>query len=178
MRIASKKKCTATNMAFDLKRLFLNLKVLGKVEEGDKLLTYGNDLLIDTHTGWVQRIYRYWNNEGRFVTIKCINNLINGTQQCINILKSTDAELDFTSMSMTRQDFLKSLYADLLQASYGIKKLYITYGDDQVIKSRFEFIIETTNRQLETIESMLNTEFNITINENGEPLFSIPPHDD
>ena len=57
-------------------RLFINLKVISQVQQGQKLLTTDDYLILDTGVSYRQVLTRWWMNETRDRTLKKIQDFV------------------------------------------------------------------------------------------------------
>ena len=68
--------------------LFVNLKVLGKVEPGDKLIVAGRIWVLDKFRGIQTTFYRWWHRESRQTTTEALQNLLELTFTTLNNLEA------------------------------------------------------------------------------------------
>lgn len=107
--------------------IIVNLKLLGKIEIGQKINTeyYFGIINADSATS---NLYRLLVGESRYKTLKFIEDTVTGTQ----ILMSS------RSASITNA----SLWQDISQARKGLGNLARTYANDKVICARLEIMQE------------------------------------
>ena len=148
-------------------RLFINLKVLSKIEEGQKLYTKDEYLMLDDGTTYKQTLLRWWFGEDRIRTLdkiqEVVRNAIGCGQNAINSelilnahndkditvheLRNWEAERDKFSQ-MDNYNLLKSLSSEMERALDGIKKLQSTYDDDKTLSSKLELELELLQRNI------------------------------
>ena len=148
-------------------RLFINLKVLSKTEEGQKLYTKDEYLTLDDGTSYKQTIMRWIYGEDRVRTLdkiqEVVRNAIGCGQNAINSelilrahnekditvheLREWEAERDKFAQ-MDNYNLLKSLSSEMKGALNGIRKLQSTYNDDKTLSSKLELEIELLERNI------------------------------
>jgi hypothetical protein len=152
-------------------RLFINLKVLSKIEEGQKLYTKDEYLTLDDGTTYKQTLLRWWHGEDRTKTLdkiqEVVANSIGCGQNAINseilVQKSTTKDTCVSDKVKIRhweterdkfiqtdnKDLLKGLSSEMDKALVGIRKLMSTYEDDKTLGSKLELEIELLERNVE-----------------------------
>lgn len=114
--------------------LFVNLKVLGKVEPGDKLIVSGRIWILDKFKGFQTTFYRWWNRESRDTTNDAVQNLL---------------ELAFTTLNNAMVSYninqnvddlyiIQTILVELKNASKGLSKLKVTYDGDAALVSKID----------------------------------------
>jgi len=63
-------------------KLFINLKVLSKIVEGQKLYTKEDYLILDDGTSYKQMVLRWWNREDRSTTLNKIQEVVENSIGC------------------------------------------------------------------------------------------------
>lgn len=155
-------------------RLFINLKVLSKIEEGQKLYTKNEYLMLDDGTSYKQTMLRWWHGEDRISTLNKIqevvesaigcgqnainsellhqahvtNNVNNNDVNNTNNLRQWETERD-KLIQIDNVNLLKILSSEITGALLGIRKLKNTYDDDKTLGSKLELEIELLERNIE-----------------------------
>lgn len=163
-------------------RLFINLKVLSKIEEGQKLYTKDEYLTVDDGTSYKQMMLRWWTGEDRIRTLdkikEVVRNSIGCGQNAINsemILRAqNNSEINSSDkikiaqweadrdkfIQLDNKNLLISLSKEMSGALNGIKKLQTTYNDDKTLGSKLELEIELLERNVEKFKSFFNNNSN------------------
>ena len=119
--------------------LLVNLKVLSKIECGDRIMTSKKHLELDKSKGWVSTFLRWFKEESREKTIKEIHNNLENAFTCIinlTMLKSQD-KLDSREIHS-----LSILLTELESANKGLIKLKKTYSQDATIEAKLDVEIQ------------------------------------
>ena len=131
--------------------LLVNLKVLSKIECGDRLMTSKKHLELDKTKGWVSTILRWFKEESREKTIKEIhNNLENAFTCIINITSKNSPEIDSREFHN-----LSILLTELESANIGLKKLKKTYSQDATIEAKLDVEIQQIIKYVNDGKSIL-----------------------
>lgn len=160
-------------------RLFINLKVLAKIEEGQKLYTKDEYLILDDGNTYKQMILRWWYNEDKETTLNKIQEVVENAIGCgrnainselllqaqnhneIDVsdrvkLRHWEAERD-KFIQMDNINLLKALSAGMDGALIGVKKLKKTYEDNKTLGSKLELEIELLERNVEKFRDFFNS---------------------
>ena len=123
----------------NIELILINLKMISKINPGDKL--YLNDGLIKIDIPTItQSIYRWMNDYSRIQTMEDIDNIANTT-----ILFVDDI---INKASITDQDnrICQNILSEISNAIMGLQHLKSTYHDDTFIQSKLDIINEKTTR--------------------------------
>jgi hypothetical protein len=149
----------------------LNLKILSKIKEGDKLSVNENGLKIEgPYT--LQFFYRYINSDSRFNTIKYLNIFFNNCKKII-AHKFKKEYMNPNTNNTSNDNYLFYLYerdeiacfkSDLQKTIFGLNNLIKTYHEDKKMSDAIIFLIEKINtlikfitQNLESIKVQYNT---------------------
>lgn len=134
-----------------------NFALLGKLEEGQKLMVRDDDLAIDNSLfPFIQR-YKYWNNQDRKLIRDKIRSIMERGQNCLKTLLNAYTSLresaykpgntvgGHPSISACETEFhlrqlVNMLYDHMLQSIQGLQKLTRTYASDAVYSTSFKQI--------------------------------------
>lgn len=157
-------------------RLFINLKVISQVQQGQKLLTTDDYLILDTGVSYRQVLTRWWLNETRERTLKKIQEVIRSAIYCgqnaINseLMLRQVSEDDSASSKPTiskkvevrqweqardkylqidNMGLLALLSSELENSLIGLKNLKETYVDDATLRAKFDLEIQLIERHVE-----------------------------
>jgi hypothetical protein len=162
-------------------RLFINLKVLSKIEDGQKLYTKEEYLMLDDGTSYKQMLLRWWHREDRITTLNKIQEVVESSVSCgqnainseLMIIKHFNQNYNEIGASErvklrhweTERDkfiqtdninLLKSLASEMDNALFGLRKLKDTYNDDKTLGSKLELEIEILERNVEKYRDFYN----------------------
>lgn len=148
--------------------LFVNLKILGKITtQGRKLYTQDNYLKLDDGDNVKQKVFRWWYNENRKVTLEKIKEVIRETidlgQSAMYseiLLRSgnlNDLDEEIKKWVMGNVIILKSLLKEMEKAIIGIRTLQDTYSDDSTLVSKLELEIELLENNIKKFGDFLNS---------------------
>lgn len=153
------------------KKLMVDLRTLGKIEEGKKINTKEKYISSDEST-FFQFAWRWYRGDSRIATgnkiesiLTCSSNLI---EQAKQDLDSNDDEPKELFLKTKPSQFLDDIRSVLIQANKGVRHLRDTYIQDDTISSKLEMHIQTLDRQVEIINDILKNKNN----ENGNEKFN------
>jgi hypothetical protein len=160
-----------------MNRLFINLKILSKLQTGQKIYTSDNCLVLDDGMSVKQTLTRWWLNESREKTLEKIQEIIRSAiyfgQNAISAesiegggicdddipdcnlssrdkhcLKQWNSDRD-KYLKMDNIVLLKTLSKEMNQALVGMKNLKETYKDDATLNAKIDIEIELVGRYVE-----------------------------
>ena len=148
-----------------------NLKILSNVKIGNKICYDKNTkkFSIDEWS-YTQCVSRWWNEEGRKVTIKSLEDFINNVFTAIDTIYNSEVREPYNDVkntyyaeiTSTRHVFKEHNSTVLLQfineiqnAVGGLNNLKQTYKDDIATVSSLEIIVEKMNVRIKKIQSIL-----------------------
>ena len=133
----------------------LNLKIISKLEENDKLITNQDILKIDKPV-FFQGVKRWFSKEGRETTMDKLNEIYNesfkitdGILKDEKMDKKEDNDLD-DSNSQIFQKFI----VEFTNSLNGIDNLKKTYKDDVPMKSQLDMIGNKLSNRLEKMNKI------------------------
>ena len=135
--------------------ILLNLKIIFKIKEYEKLNTYNDDLSIDQT--YFQYFTRKYYNNNRLNTINTIEEIVD---EALNI---TDDTLNLDISSKTKSNVLDEEPSQLLHrfvlemtnATRGLDNLKKTYKEDVSILSKLDLLIEKLNTRVNKVSKIL-----------------------
>lgn len=158
-------------------RLFINLKVISQVQQGQKLLTTDDYLVLDTGVSYRQVLTRWWMNETRERTLKKIQEVIRSAIYCgqnaINseimmrqvsedeisaaVKPTVSKKVEVRQWELARDKYLQIdnigllalLGSELENSLIGLKNLKETYVDDATLRAKFDLEIQLIERHVE-----------------------------
>lgn len=120
--------------------LFVNLKVLSKIEEKQKVYTERDELILDDGIAYKQIFLRWFYNENRKKTLYKIKEIIRDGISYGHDITTSENNIDL--------DAITFLVHELEGALEGIRKLKSTYVDDKTLTSKIEYEMELLDRNI------------------------------
>ena len=139
----------------------LNLKIISKLEENDKLITTEKLLKIDKPT-LLQGVHRWMGNESRTNTLEMLNQIYE------NSFNITDSLLDKEKESSENKKELEDSNSQIFQkfiieftnSLTGIDNLKKTYKNDILVLSQLDMISNKLNSRLEKMNDIFKIKLN------------------
>ena len=152
-----KEKFKATIKNKDIEDNILNLKIISKIKEGDKLLTQ-NDIIEIDQSNLLQGVYRWMHSEGRQVTIKKLNDIVEET------IKITDYLFENEKKKITKNEVLEENNSQLFQkfilemtnSLLGLENLKKTYTGDITISAQIDILLGKLNIRIEKMTKVFS----------------------
>jgi hypothetical protein len=170
-----------------LERLFINLKVISRLREGQKLYVNNDILGIDDpeRNNYVKSLHRWWFSETRDRTLEEVQKIIQEAIDCgRKAVESNDLNNDTgenrncsrselnkrlnvrnweevrdKELHMGNNVLLTNLISQLSGVTTGIKELEKTYSQDMTLCSKLELELELIERAKEEFENYLSDGF-------------------
>ncbi len=131
--------------------LFVNLKVLGKVEPGDKLIVAGRIWVLDKFRGIQTTFYRWWHRESRQTTTEALQNLLELTFTTLN-----NAMVSYNiNNNVDDLYIIQTIFTELKNAAKGLSKLKVTYEGDAALVSKIDVNLGDINKTTGEVELFL-----------------------
>ena len=138
----------------------LNLKIISQIKENDKLCANKNIITIDKpHI--TQSFSRWYNKEGRILTIEKLENICNITFLITEkLLKEEKEKKDIykddknNHLNDTNNQIFQSLVHEMTNSLIGLSKLKKTYSDDILISSQIDLLINKMTNRIEKINKL------------------------
>jgi len=139
-----------------LEDIFINLRLLSKLEVGNKLIKNNNNLNIDS--SFLQSFTRWMNGTNRNDNLNFITYILNSAfDQIEKLIKLNTSE--------STQLFIR-LTADLKNCTSGLLNLKNTYYNDKLIQSEIDVMIDNIRTKLDLNYKNVNLNQNIIISTN------------
>ena len=123
-----------------METLLVNLKVISKIECGDRLYSNKKFLELDKSRSFIISFLRWWKEESREKTLNEIHNNLDNAFTCITNSKIMKNEND--------NEILYSLLFQLEHCKKGIINLKKTYDSDATIEAKLEVEIQLIERYI------------------------------
>lgn len=123
--------------SMSLDDVFINLNLIAKIEQGDKL--YIQDKYVNIDTSYIQSIMRWYWGVDRKSTIGFIKLVINRAFEFCNELIGSETKM------------LHRLTNDLKNSISGLTKLKQTYAVDKLVQAEIDVIIEDIRTKIDSV---------------------------
>jgi hypothetical protein len=127
---------TTVVKSMNLDDIFINLNLIAKIEQGDKL--YIQDKYVNIDTSYIQSIMRWYWGVDRKITINFIKLVINKAFEFCDELVKSDTKMLFR------------LTNDLRNSISGLTKLKNTYATDKLVQAEIDVVIEDIRSKIES----------------------------
>ena len=138
--------CTLEDIELTLEDIFINLRLISRIEVGDKLIQNNKHVNIDN--SYLQFITRKINGSNRNDNLSFINNVLTKAyhynDNLICLRDDNSAQLLFR------------LTTDLKNAINGLINLKLTYCADKLVQSEIDVMIENIRAKIESNSKQLN----------------------
>ena len=136
-----------------LENCLLNLKIISKLEENDKLITKEKILKID-NPELFQGIKRWFSNEKRDITIKRLNEIYKNSFDITDNLLKNDEENKNNILEDSNSQIFQKFILQFTNSLTGISNLKKTYSKDIPMISQLDMISNKLNARLEKMNKI------------------------
>ena len=153
-----------------------NLKILASIKVGNKICydKLSSKFMIDEWS-YSQPFTRWWNDEGRKVTVKSLEEFIQKVFKAINSIYSSEVKEPYADVQNTyyteltrpqsifkeeNSTLLLSFVNEMQNSVSGLNNLKQTYKDDISIVSSLDIIVEKLNVRIKKIQNILSVNVN------------------
>ncbi len=139
----------------------LNLKIISKLEENDKLITTDKLLKIDKPTIF-QGVHRWMSNESRSNTLEVLNQIYENSFDITDILlnKEKEATENKKELEDSNSQIFQKFIIEFTNSLTGIDNLKKTYKDDILVLSQLDMISNKLNSRLEKMNDIFKIKLN------------------
>ena len=139
----------------------LNLKIISKLEENDKLITTDKLLKIDKPTIF-QGVHRWMSNESRSNTLEVLNQIYENSFDITDILlnKEKEATENKKELEDSNSQIFQKFIIEFTNSLSGIDNLKKTYKDDILVLSQLDMISNKLNSRLEKMNDIFKIKLN------------------
>lgn len=132
----------------------LNLKIISKIKENDKLLANKSLLEIDS-PHLFQSVNRWYNKENRNITIEKLNNILEGTFKITKILLEKEkGNKEEKSLEDNNSQIFQTLILEMKNSLVGIENLKKTYSEDILVSSQLDLLISKLSSRIEKMSKL------------------------
>jgi len=144
-----------------IEKLLVDLRTLGKIEEGKKINTKEKYISFDDTTV-IQPFIRWYRGDSGMLTGNKIQETLTCTtkiiKKAIDDIKNNDKEPKMIYLDVSPDKFLEDIKDILKKANKGIQNLRDTYIKNESLASKLELQIQIIDRQIDYINEHLNSE--------------------
>ena len=136
----------------------LNLKILSKIKEHDKLSTNDKIIKIDSPSIF-QGMTRWINSEGRGVTLERLKEIIDDTLDITEkLLDSEKIKKDYNSKDLEENNsqIFQKFIIEMTNCLLGLENLKKTYGEDILIASQIDLLLKKITIRIEKMTKLFS----------------------
>ena len=144
----------------------LNLKIISKIKENDKLNSNNNIIEIN-QPHILQGIERWYLNEGRNVTIEKLNKICEDTfsitdellenERLNNVNSAINMNSNkHTTLNENNNQIFQSFIYEMTNSLLGLENLKKTYSNDILISSQLDLILKKMNIRIEKMTKLIS----------------------
>jgi hypothetical protein len=139
----------------------LNLKIISKIEENDKLITTDKLIKIDKPT-ILQGVHRWFGSESRDNTLEMLNQIYENSFDITDILLTKEKDLDENKSELedSNSQIFQKFIIEFTNSLVGIDNLKKTYKNDILILSQLDMISNKINSRLEKMNDIFKIKLN------------------
>jgi hypothetical protein len=139
----------------------LNLKIISKLEENDKLITTEKLLKIDKPT-LLQGVHRWMGNESRTNTLEILNQIYENSFNITDNLLDKEKESNENKKELedSNSQIFQKFIIEFTNSLTGIDNLKKTYKNDILVLSQLDMISNKLNSRLEKMNDIFKIKLN------------------
>lgn len=155
----SKARCSCSEES--TRNLFINLKVIGKLDADQKLNTKDKYICLDDST-WYQWMIRKYRGDSRDNSISKLNKIIEETKKIIDdaLINISSSEKHRRYLNLNAIEFLQEFHKLLREVESGLVNLRDTYNYDTTTSSQLDMNLITIRKYIQEIENPKNVNGN------------------
>ena len=144
----------------------LNLKIISKIKENDKLNS-NKDIIEINQPHILQGIERWYFNESRGVTIEKLNQICEDafqitdellenekTNNCNSVINMTNSKK--INLNENNNQIFQSFIYEMTNSLLGLENLKKTYSNDILISSQLDLILKKMNTRIEKMSKLIS----------------------
>tara|TARA_B100000795_G_C22799143_1_gene440891 strand:+ start:734 stop:1189 length:456 start_codon:yes stop_codon:yes gene_type:complete len=136
-----------------LENCLLNLKIISKIEENDKLITKEDILKIDKPEIF-QGIKRWFSKEKRDIAVERLNEIYKKSFDITDELLENDGEIQNNILEDSNSQIFQKFIIQFTNSLYGIENLKKTYSKDIPMIAHLDMISTKLNTRLEKMNKI------------------------
>jgi hypothetical protein len=134
----------------------LNLKIISKIKENDKLSSQEKIIKIDPPS-ILQGVYRWINAEGRSITMEKLTDIINESMLITEGLLEREKELkenEYLDLQENNSQIFQNFIIELTNSLLGLENLKKTYHDDINIMSQLDILLKKLTTRIDKMTKL------------------------
>jgi hypothetical protein len=134
----------------------LNLKIISKIKENDKLSSQEKIIKIDPPS-ILQGVYRWINAEGRTVTLEKLTEIIDESMKITEDLLAREKELknnQYLDLEENNSQIFQNFIIELTNCLLGLENLKKTYCNDISIMSKLDLLLKKITTRLDKMTKL------------------------
>ena len=136
----------------------LNLKIISKIKENDKLSSQKEIIKIDPPT-LLQGVYRWINSEGREITLEKLTVIVESTMKITEELLDKERDKNDTNyidFKENNSEILQNYIIEMTNSLLGLENLKKTYNNDISIASKIDLLLRKINTRNEKMSKLFS----------------------
>ena len=134
----------------------LNLKIISKIKENDKLSSQEKIIKIDPPS-LLQGVYRWMNAEGRTITMEKLTDIINESMLITEGLLKREKELkenEYLDLQENNSQIFQNFIIELTNSLLGLENLKKTYYEDINIMSQLDILLKKITTRIDKMTKL------------------------
>lgn len=143
----------------DKKRIednLLNLKIISKIKENDKLSSQEKIIKIDPPS-ILQGVYRWMNAEGRCITLEKLTDIVNDSMEITEGLLKREKDLkenEYLDLQENNSQIFQTFIIELTNTLLGLENLKKTYCNDINIMSQLDILLKKITTRIDKMTKL------------------------
>ena len=136
----------------------LNLKIISKIKENDKLSSQKEIIRIDP-PNLLQGIYRWINSEGREITLEKLTLIIDNTMKITEELLNEERErtyINSVDFKENNSEILQNYIIEMTNSLLGLENLKKTYSLDISISSKIDLLLKKISTRIDKMSKLFS----------------------
>ena len=134
----------------------LNLKIISKIKENDKLSSQEKIIKIDPPS-LLQGVYRWMNAEGRNITLEKLTEIVNDSMVITEGLLQREKELkenEYLDLQENNSQIFQNFIIELTNSLLGLENLKKTYHEDINIMSQLDILLKKITTRIDKMTKL------------------------
>ena len=134
----------------------LNLKIISKIKENDKLSSQEKIIKIDPPS-ILQGVYRWMNSEGRSITLEKLTEIVNDSMDITEGLLKREKDLkenEYLDLQENNSQIFQTFIIELTNSLLGLENLKKTYCNDINIMSQLDILLKKITTRIDKMTKL------------------------
>lgn len=134
----------------------LNLKIISKIKENDKLSSQEKIIKIDPPS-ILQGVYRWMNSEGRSITLDKLTEIVNNSMDITEGLLKREKDLkenEYLDLQENNSQIFQTFIIELTNTLLGLENLKKTYCNDINIMSQLDILLKKITTRIDKMTKL------------------------